>query len=213
MGLLDEYGIDMDEIEAPSFDVPDDIYEFEVSDFYIQDGTDNYPDRVWLVIQYSLGSGGKSKSEWFELPADASAPTDKELQKLGFYKNRLRDLGIEDSQMNAVGPDDLIGKTGTLQVFTKNGFQNIKGVKLSDDGENAFSEKQEEAPAPRRSRAAKPAAKPAPEQEPEEEPEADETPEEPEEKPAARGARRTPAAAASTAKARQAGVKANPFRS
>jgi hypothetical protein len=210
MGLLDEYGIDMDEIEAPSFDVPDDIYEFEVTDFYIQDGTDNYPDRVWLVIQYSLGSGGKSKSEWFELPADASAPTDKELQKLGFYKNRLRDLGIEDSQMNAVGPDDLIGKTGTLQVFTKNGFQNIKGVKLSPesmDGLNEFAK--EEVPAPRRSRAAKPAAKPAPEPEPE----ADETPEEPEEKPVARGARRTPPAAASTAKARQAGVKPNPFRS
>lgn len=212
MGLLDEYGfgIDMDEIEAPSFDVPDDIYEFEVSDFYIQEGTDNHPDRVWLVIQYSLGANGKSKSEWFELPADASAPTDKELQRLGFYKNRLRDLGIEDSQMNTIGPDDLIGKTGTLQVFTKNGYQNIKGVKLSpEEGTNDFAK--EEAPAPRRTRAAKPVEAPVQEAE---EPDTEDAPEDDEPKPVVRNARRAPAAAAaSTAKARSAGVKANPFRS
>ena len=208
-GLLDGYGIDMDEVEAPSFDVADDIYEFEVSDFFIQEGTTNWPDRTWLVIEYSLGGNGKSKSEWFELPEDASAPSDKELLKLGFYKNRLKDLGIEEEQMNGVGPDDLIGLTGTLQVFTKNGFQNIKGVKLTDDGENEFATPaKEEAPVPAKRAARKPAAaQPAAAQPAVEEPEAEE------EAPVVTRAARRPAAAAAagTQKARAAGVKPNPF--
>jgi len=201
-GLLDGYGIDMDEIEAPSYDVADDIYEFEVSDFYIQEGTDNWPDRTWLIIEYSLGAAGKSKSEWFELPADASAPTDKELQKLGYYKNRLSDLGVEPGDMNKVGPDDLIGKTGTLQVFTKNGFQNIKGVKTTDTGENAFVE---ESPAPKRG-ARKPATAKEVTPEPEEEAAVEE------EAPAKTAPRGSTRAAAGTAKARGAGVKENPFK-
>lgn len=157
-GLLDGYGINMDEVEAPSFEVPDDIYEFEVSDFYLRQGTDSKPDAEWLIIQFNLGENGKQKSEWFQLPSDPANPTDKELEKLGYYKNRLKDLGITEG-FNEVGPDDLIGITGTLQVYTKNGYQNIKNVKASaSEGPNAFSPKEQEAPKGRAAVAEKPVA-------------------------------------------------------
>jgi hypothetical protein len=182
-GLLDGFGFDFDEIEAPSYDVPDDVYEFEVSSFYIRQGTNSKPDVSWIIIEYSLGDSGKTKSEWFQLPEDAANPTESELQKLGFYKSRMMDLGFESNQIGNVGPDDVVGITGTLQVFTKsskNGpFQNIKNVKVnSDDQGNQFSQ----------------AASP-----------------EPAEEPAAPAAKKAPARTAPQAKAAAAGVKKNPF--
>lgn len=137
MGLLDEYQIDLTEIEAPSFDVPDDIYEFVVGDFFLQKGTEKWPNRTWIIIQYNLGTQGKNKREWFELPEDASDLTEAEVNKLGYYKARLIDLGIAPEDTNSVGPDDLVGLSGTLQVFTRNGYQNVKNVKASEGSEPA----------------------------------------------------------------------------
>lgn len=134
-GLLGEYGIDLDEVEVPNFNIPDDIYEFEITDVYIKNGTSKDPEQVSLVITFSLGDEGKSKDEWFRLPKDASAPTEKELQSLGFYKRRIMDLGFDESEINSVSREDLIGITGTLQVFTKDGYQNIKNVKVVEAGE------------------------------------------------------------------------------
>lgn len=165
MGLLDEYGVDLEGVEAASYDVPDDIYEFETGDVYVQNGTDKFPDKVWLVIQYLLGDTGKSKTEWFQLPEDPSDPTPKEKQKLGFLKARLLDLGLTEEQAADPDRDLLVGVVGSLQVFTKDGYQNIKNVKLLTDGINEFAEAEEEeveeeAPkaAPRKA-PAKPAAK------------------------------------------------------
>jgi hypothetical protein len=189
MGLLDEYGVDLNDVEAASFDVPDDIYEFEVTDVYTQNGTENWPDRKWIVIQYALGDAGKSKTEWFELPEDASSPTDKEKQKLSFFKARLIDLGIAPEETGNASRDDLIGITGTLQVFTRNSYQNIKNVKTYAGSEEGLNEFAPETPAAE-PEAEKPAAK-AP----------------------AKTAKAAPAAraAATTAKAAAAGVKVNPF--
>lgn len=183
MGLLDDYGIDLDGVEAPSYDVEDGIYEFEIGDHYIKSGTDKFPDKSWIIISYLLGDAGKTKDEWFQLPEDASNPTPKELEKLGYYKARLIDLGIPEEGLNSAGPDQTVGLRGTLHVATKNGWQNVKNVKLDTDGENEFSgvkSTPDEAPAEE----AAPAAK----------------------APAARAPRQTPAARAAAA-----GQRPNPF--
>lgn len=182
MGLLDDYGIDLDGVEAPNYDIADDIYEFVVGNVYIQAGTDKHPDKSWICIEFLLGESGKSKIEWFQLPADASDHTDDELTKLGYYKQRLLSLGVDEADVNSVGADDLVGITGTLQVFTKGGWQNIKNVKV----EEAEEEEAPVAAAPKTVR--KPAAKPAAAAEEETEDEA-------------------PAAPA----VKRAGVKPNPF--
>ena len=162
-GLLDEYQIDLTEIEAPSFDVPDDIYDFVVGDLFLQKGTEKWPNRTWIIIQYNLGNQGKNKREWFELPEDASDLTEAEINKLGYYKARLMDLGIAPEDTNSVGPDDLIGLSGTLQVFTRNGYQNVKNVKASEASEPSEPEPAPvvKTPAARKAAPVTPAAEPA----------------------------------------------------
>jgi hypothetical protein len=139
MGMLDDYGIDTSEIEAPSYDLQDGIYEMTVGDVYVKQGSQAYPDRSWVIIEYLVGEEGKKKSELFELPADPENITDNERQKLGYYVARLLDLGVERAAVNDVDRDDLIGLRGTLQLYSNAGkgknagkmFQNIKNVKVS----------------------------------------------------------------------------------
>ena len=140
MGMLDDYGIDTSEIEAPSYDLEDGIYEMTVGDVYVKQGSQAYPDRSWVIIEYLVGEEGKKKSELFELPADPENITDNERQKLGYYVARLLDLGVERAAVNDIDRDDLIGLRGTLQLYSNAGkgknagkmFQNIKNVKITE---------------------------------------------------------------------------------
>jgi len=139
MGLLDDFGIDTNDIDVPSFEIEDGIYEFEIGDVFVKNGSQNYPDRSWVIIEYILGDSGQKKSEMFELPADPENITDKERQKLGYYVARLIDLGVDREAVNTVDRDDLIGLRGTLQVYSQSGkgankgkmYQNIKSVKVA----------------------------------------------------------------------------------
>ncbi len=140
MGMLDDYGIDTSEIEAPSYDLEDGIYEMTVGDVYVKQGSQAYPDRSWVIIEYLVGEEGKKKSELFELPADPENITDNERQKLGYYVARLLDLGVERAAVNDIDRDDLIGLRGSLQLYSNAGkgknagkmFQNIKNVKITE---------------------------------------------------------------------------------
>lgn len=139
MGLLDEYGIDTSEATTPSYEMQDGIYEFTVGDVYVKQGSQAFPDRSWVIVEYLVGDEGKKQSELFELPEDADNLTDRERQKLGFYVQRMIDLGIDRASINDVDRDDLIGLRGTLQLYSTAGkgknagrmFQNIKNVKVS----------------------------------------------------------------------------------
>jgi hypothetical protein len=90
-----------------------------------------------------VGDDGKKQSELFELPADPENLTDRERQKLGYYVQRMLDLGVSRDEVNDVDRDDLIGVRGTLQLYSQAGkgknagrmFQNIKNVKASKASE------------------------------------------------------------------------------
>jgi len=143
MGLLDDYGIDTSEAETPSYDMEDGIYEFTLGDIYVKQGSQAYPDRSWVIIEYLVGDEGKKNSELFELPQDPDNLTDRERQKLGYYVQRMLDLGVEREAVNDIDREDLIGLTGTLQLYSTAGkgknagrmFQNIKNVKVSKSSE------------------------------------------------------------------------------
>lgn len=151
-GLFEEYGIDPDEVpDAPSYDIADGIYEFEVSNAF--DWVSDDEDRSAFVIEYALGDEGKTKSEWFNLPEDASAPTEAEMKKLGFLKQRLLSLGVPRESLATVEKEDLIGITGTLQLKTsraKNGsdYQNVRNVTVEEAEEEAPAAKAPVAKAP-----------------------------------------------------------------
>ena len=143
MGLLDEYGIDTSEAETPSYDMEDGIYEFTVGDVYVKQGSQKFPDRSWVILEYLVGEEGKKQSELFELPADPENLTDRERQKLGYYVARLMDLGVDRAAVNDIDREDLIGLRGTLQLYSSAGkganagkmFQNIKNVKIAKASE------------------------------------------------------------------------------
>ena len=136
-GLIEEFGIDLSNVEAPEFGKPaDDIYEFTLGDVFLQEGSKNHPDKKWIVFKYLLGDSGQQYSELFSLPADPSNPTSTEIQRLGFYKQRLVSLGVAPDDVNTVGADDLIGTAGTLELRTTKGkdqkeYQNIRNFKVA----------------------------------------------------------------------------------
>jgi hypothetical protein len=121
----------------------DGIYEFTVGDVYVKQGSQAYPDRSWVIIEYLVGDEGKKQSELFELPADPDNLTDRERQKLGYYVQRMMDLGVAREAVNDVDREDLIGVGGTLQLYSTAGkgknagrmFQNIKNVKVAKASE------------------------------------------------------------------------------
>ena len=154
MALFDDYNVNLDDFEAPSYEVADGFHQFEVGDCVLREGTEKKPDAVWLIITYLLGDNGTKKDEWFQLPADPSNPDNKEAIKMGFLKARLKDLGFEGN-LNTLQREQLIGITGVLETFTKNGYQNIRKVKA--DGAPAASPIAAKAPAHAAAGAAVPA--------------------------------------------------------
>lgn len=139
-GLLEEFGIDLDEVpDAPSYEIPDDEYDFVVGDVYKREGTDSKPDAVWIIFQFNLGDSGAQKNEWFEMPRDWSDIQPKELTKLGFYKQRLLSLGVAPEDLNNAGADNLVGLSGTLTLLTKTSkggtYQNIYNLKVAETEE------------------------------------------------------------------------------
>lgn len=152
MGLLDDYTIDLNDAETSSFEIPDNFYDFVIGDFFLRNGTQNKPDSAFIVIDYSCeDETGKvrSKQEWFELPVDGANQTDKEMQRMGFLKTRLLDLGASPAQLADLDPEDFIGKGGTLEIFTnKAGYQNIRKVRIGDEAEAPKAAEPEEAAAP-----------------------------------------------------------------
>ena len=140
MALFDDYNVNLDDFEAPSYEIADGFHQFEVGDCVLREGTEKKPEAVWLIVSYLLGDTGNRKDEWFQLPDDPSNPTDKEAQKMGYLKARLKDLGF-DGNLNTLQRDQLVGITGVLEVFTKNGYQNIRKVKADGIGASAPTKK------------------------------------------------------------------------
>lgn len=161
MGLLDAYGIDTDNIEAPSYDKEDGWYSFEIGDVYIKEGSQNNPNATWLIIDYLLeDEDGNSKgkvSDLFTIPEDPANPTEDEQKRLGWYVARMLDLGFARSEINDIEAEDLIGLRGALELKTRAGkgrnsgkeYQNIVKVRV---------EKAEAPPAKAPAKAAPPAA-------------------------------------------------------
>jgi len=148
MGLLDDFNIPLDEVEAVSgFSIPDPgFYNFEVGAAFVKEGSANFPDKSWIIFEYLLedenGADGGKISDMWELPVDPTNMTKEELTRMGRYKSRLLDLGFDESEINDVEGEDVVGITGTLHVVHNKGkgsnkdktYANIDKVRVSADG-------------------------------------------------------------------------------
>lgn len=130
MGLFDTLGVDMSEISASGFtNPPDDYYEFEISESSIRIGTKKEPNVMKFVIEYSLGEAGTT-SEWFTVAEDGEV-TAKAKKSLGFLKSRLVDLGVDADSFDPE-ESDLSGIRGSLQLVTRDGYQNVRNVTVEE---------------------------------------------------------------------------------
>lgn len=126
MSIFDTLGVNWDEIEKGGFTTPPDgFYTFEISEADLRRGTKNKPDDLFYVIDFGLAEAG-SKQEWFTV-AENGELTERARKSLGFLKSRLADLGVDDSDFDPE-TTDLSGVTGTLELVTRNGYQNIRNV-------------------------------------------------------------------------------------
>lgn len=126
MGLFDTLGINMDEIPESGYtNAPDGDYDYEISACEVRKGTKNDPNVLKYVITYGLFENGETQ-EWFTIAEDGEV-TEKAETSLGFLKRRLNDLGVD---INEFDPEetDLTGIRGSLQLHTKNGYQNVRNV-------------------------------------------------------------------------------------
>lgn len=192
MGLLDEYNIDLEDVNEAGYGkkLPDDWYEGVVGSIHIQNGSKNNPDASWYIITYILEPDNDEYGELFTLPEDPNSPTPQEIDKLGFLKRRLKDLGVVDGKFSNIDEDELIGTRVKFELVTTKGkkgtknedkeYQNVRNLSMLEGDEEPAAAPV--AAAKPRTRAAKPVV------------EAEE-PEEETETPAPKAARRAPSAA------------------
>lgn len=155
-GLITEFNIDLDSVDVPEggYARPnDDIYEWELGNVSLKQGSKTDPNRSWIIFEYILGDEGLKFSELFELPKDPRNPTDKEVTRLGYYKQRLLSLGVAPEDVNTVTADQLVGTRGTFELRTKQGrdgndYQNIVPSTFKTHGVDGIAEpKAKEKPA------------------------------------------------------------------
>jgi hypothetical protein len=158
MGLLDDFGIDLDTVEATEggfVDPEEGHYAFTVSGLRIQRPSEGST-STWegIIIDYLLDTG-ENYSELFGLPADADNPTAKEKQALGRYKHRIMTFGFAEEDVNGVGQDDVLELTGEFDLVRSKPnkqhrtFLNVFNLVMDEDAE----------PEPEPAKPAKPAAK------------------------------------------------------
>jgi hypothetical protein len=96
-------------------------YNFEVLGAEMKVGTKANPDALNFIVHYSLtGDDGEPHNwdQWLGVPqpADPRNLTDQDRIKFSVLKQTLMGLGVSEADINTVGPDDVEGVTGTLQI-------------------------------------------------------------------------------------------------
>ena len=180
MGFLDDYDVDLDDFNESGFDVPDGTYAFEVTTGETKVGTQKNDDDVHIVIKLSLESEEGEihpYNWWLKVPDDPSRPSRRESIAMSDWKKWLLGAGFPPEDIGGVGPEDIEGITGTVQLLTgrpnKEGktYQNPRNWTFDGVEEEEEKPKKPAKPAPAKSTKA---VKPKPAPEPEEDEEGDE---------------------------------------
>lgn len=96
-------------------------YNFEVLGAEMKVGTKNNPDALNFIVHYSLTGDDGEPHKWDQWlgvpqPADPRNLTENDRVKFSVLKQTLLGLGVSEADINTVGPDDVEGVTGTLQI-------------------------------------------------------------------------------------------------
>jgi hypothetical protein len=144
-GIFEALGIDMDnEVEEASgfAEFEDGYYQFETSLMDTLNGTSTAPDALKFIIDFDLydddGLPLGAKREFFTL-FEGGEVTAKAEKSRTYLKRRFSDLGLS-TNLNAFHLESGVGIRGTLQLATKDGWQNVRNVKIADADEEVVAE-------------------------------------------------------------------------
>lgn len=136
-GFLADLGLDS--VESDPNHLPDATYVGALFDCKVVHYKDASKGKA-VVFTYKVTEGehkGKSIDEW------KSANAFDEPSKKAWLKQRMLSLGVPESRINAVNPDDLIGTAIKFTVKQKGEYRNVTFVTLADenvaDDESTFS--------------------------------------------------------------------------
>lgn len=128
MGFLNDLGLDS--VEADPNHIADGLYPAFVYGSEVRLKKDQT--KSW-VLTYKIAPeaakhSGQTQAEWFDLePKGENA----ELKK-SFLKKRILSLGVPESKINEVNPDDLIGIKVNVKIVHRNGYQNVGDVTVTE---------------------------------------------------------------------------------
>lgn len=127
--------LDVSQAQDDPFAVPDNSYVCYLTDVKV--GPTKNGDKVGMTLEYTIDEGahnGKKISEWKQIPqpADPKNPSDDDMRSMSFLKQRVLSLGVPESKVNSIGPDDLIGTKCVVAVKNKGGYTNVRNVTVVD---------------------------------------------------------------------------------
>ncbi len=141
--LLEQYGISEEEIpenvSGGRRRVDDGVYGYTITDFneYVNEGQGSKS----LYVDYDLGDDGTFR-EWFTI----EHATEEDWVIRGFSDLRKR-LAFFGQSLSDIRPDEIIGRTGTLEITTgKQGKRQYLSEFSADGAEEAAEEPKKAAP-------------------------------------------------------------------
>ena len=130
MGFLSDLGLDSVDADPNSF--PDAKYAAFVYDAKMISYKDSSKGQA-LVLTYKIADGlqkGKTIDEW-----KTANPFD-DAQKKAWLKQRILSIGIPESKLNDVDPDDLIGTPIYFTKKQKGEYHNVTFVEPRAEGDS-----------------------------------------------------------------------------
>lgn len=118
MGLFGD--LDVESAADDPFEVPPNVYNAVITEVKV--GLTKDQSKMGMTIIYKIISddehAGKQIREWKHIPqpADPKNLSADDKRSMSFLKSRLLDLGVPESKINSVEPDDLVGKEVTVSV-------------------------------------------------------------------------------------------------
>lgn len=131
MGLFGD--LDVASAEDNPWFVPANTYEMDVYKVELKPGKDDKDPG--LLFTYKISSGeheGKQVTEFKRIPQSQLTKEDKDAAS--YLKMRLASLGVPESKMNSVEPEDLQGLAVIVTVKQNGEYTNVNKVELASAG-------------------------------------------------------------------------------
>jgi len=124
----------LDNVEADVNHIADGVYPaFVYESTTVVAKTGKNAGKTSWVVTYKIAEGqfkGRTQQEWFSLdPANETVKP--------WLKRRILSLGVPETKIGDFQPADVVGTAVTVKIQTKDGYQNVRDVKLRDESEAA----------------------------------------------------------------------------